>query len=82
MLIALDYGKTYTSDPFLWEKFIACAKERGHEVVCVTMRAEKHGAGGISVEVIYTDGEKKLPYMTRLGRKVDIWIDDWPSTIG
>jgi hypothetical protein len=80
MLIALDFGKTYSRDPELWNKFIADANARGHEVVCVTLRDLEY-AVTMPCKVIYTAGEKKLKYMTKLGRSVDIWIDDWPATI-
>jgi len=78
MLIALDYGQTYNRAPALFDKFIALAVADGHEVICVTMRDQPPI---MPCEVIHTCGEKKLQYMTRLGRAVDIWIDDWPATI-
>jgi len=78
MLIALDYGQTYNRDSVLFDKFIALAKAAGHEVVCVTMR---DSPPVMPCEVVHTCGEKKLKHMARLGRKVDIWIDDWPATI-
>lgn len=79
MLIALDYGQTYNRDPALFDKFISMAKDAGHEVVCVTLRSP--GTVRIPCEIIYTSGDKKLQHMAKLGRKVDIWIDDWPATI-
>ena len=36
--IGLDYDGTYTVDPDLWLRFVRQAKDRGHEVICVTMR--------------------------------------------
>lgn len=44
LLIALDYDKTYTADPVLWETFIAAAKHRGHSVIIATMRYPEEGA--------------------------------------
>ena len=38
LVISLDYDRTYTADPGLWDQFIALARSRGHEVVCVTGR--------------------------------------------
>jgi hypothetical protein len=81
MLIAIDYGRTYNRDPAMFDKFIDLAKTAGHEVVCVTMRGTDHSFR-MPCEIIYTDGEKKRQHMLRLGRSVDIWIDDWPETIG
>jgi hypothetical protein len=80
MLIAIDYGKTYDRDPALFDKFIVAAKAAGHEVVCVTLRSPAQPTR-IPCEVIYTSGDKKQQHMARLGRRVDIWIDDWPETI-
>lgn len=80
MRIAIDYGNTYSADPVLFAAFISQAKARGHEVVCVTMRGPSEPCS-VPCETIYTDGEKKERFMDRLGRHVDIWIDDLPGTI-
>lgn len=81
MLIAIDYGNTYTADRILFAEFIKLALARGHEVVCVTMRPPS-AICDIPCEVIYTDGRtRKDRVMFELGRHVDIWIDDLPETI-
>ena len=77
MLIALDYDKTYTADPMLWDSFIAQATERGHIVHIVTMR--NHAGEAIldaPAPVIYTDRKAKHRFIN-----ADIWIDDSPHWI-
>lgn len=84
MVIALDYDNTYTEDPELWDTWIEHAKSRGHVVVCVTYRRAhdtvEHPMRGI--EVFYTGGIDKAPFMRDSGLSVDVWIDDWPELIG
>lgn len=86
-LICLDYDKTYTVDPELWQAFIALVKERGHEVICATMRHD-HESGDMAEEIgahvsqiIFTKRAAKGPYLAKLGIKPDIWIDDNPAWI-
>jgi hypothetical protein len=77
MLIALDYDKTYTADPALWDNFIQFAHHRGHEVRIVTMRnADTERIADIGVSVTYTDRKAKRNFI-----KPDIWIDDSPAWI-
>ena len=40
MLIALDFDETYTRDPEFWDIVIANATQRGHAVICATMRKD------------------------------------------
>lgn len=79
-VIALDYDGTYTKDPDLWNWFIASAHERGHRVVCVTMRHE-HEAIEMPCEVFYTGRAAKLPVATRHFGTIDIWIEDQPHRL-
>lgn len=76
MIFALDYDNTYTQDPVLWERFIADAKTRNHEVKIVTMRYPHEEIKNMSVEVIYTSRKAKNSALT-----ADIWIDDSPHYI-
>ena len=80
MLIAIDHDRTYTADSALWDAFMADAANRGHEVVCVTMR-HPHEAIRMPVEVIYTARQAKAKHMNDIGRMPDIWIDDSPLWI-
>lgn len=76
MIIALDYDKTYTADPALWDDFIQSAKDRGHSVKIVTMRYASEPIESVSVDVVYTSRKAKATVF-----KADIWIDDSPSWI-
>lgn len=78
MRIALDYDGTYTADPGLWDAFIGLAKNRGHEVVCVTMRNVNELPEPIGLTFYFTDRKAKVPAMAAEGVKIDIWIDDNP----
>ncbi len=80
MRVSLDYDGTYTRDPDLWNAWINLAKERGHEVICVTMRYP-HEEITPPCEVVYTSRKAKAEFMSALGRYPDIWIDDMPHFI-
>jgi hypothetical protein len=84
MLIALDYDKTYTADPVLWQRFIATAKERGHSVIVATMRFPQEGAeidkalGSMVDGIVYTSRKAKYDGLQAQGFSPSIWIDDSP----
>ena len=83
--IGLDYDKTYTADPALWEEFIHNATLRGHRVWIVTARRDTEENRGIvvvpSATVVFT-GLAAKPWFMQHKRdvKIDIWIDDDPLT--
>lgn len=86
MLIALDFDDTYTKDPYLWDDFINNAKNRGHKVICVTMRFEEEGKEviesiGRRCNIIFTERQSKEKFLKKMGIKPDIWIDDSPFWI-
>jgi hypothetical protein len=87
MRIALDYDKTYTADPEMWDCFITLAKSHGHSVEVVTMRRREWSEAipeqlsERASRVEYTDRKAKKPHMEALGRPVDVWIDDMPQFI-
>ena len=76
MFLALDYDKTYTTDPVLWDTFIQMAEDRGHVVKIVTMRRPDETIIDPPVEVIYTSRQAKSKVIF-----ADIWIDDSPHWI-
>lgn len=39
-IIVIDFDGTYTADPELWDVFLVAARERGHKIICATMRHE------------------------------------------
>jgi hypothetical protein len=80
MLIALDHDGTYTADPLMWDALIFAALNRGHQVVCVTMRYP-HEQVALPCEVIYTSRKAKAAHMATLGLAPDVWIDDKPQWI-
>lgn len=80
MIIALDYDKTYTADPHMWDIFISVAKERGHKVICITMRYPNELIEIQNIDKIhYTSRKAKLVWAKQNDIKVDIWIDDKPG---
>lgn len=80
MIIALDYDRTYTADKELWDLFIKAAVEKGHKVICLTMRSYPDEKIEIPfVDVTYTDRKAKKRYADENGIHVDIWIDDRPA---
>ena len=76
MLIALDYDKTYTVDPVLWDDFVQIAQNRGHVVKIVTMRRPDEAIIDAPVEVVYTSRKAKAAVVN-----ADIWIDDSPHWV-
>ena len=76
MLIALDWDKTYTLDPELWDAFIVNAQQRGHTVKIVTMRYPHEILQDAPVEVLYTSRGAKAKTISP-----DVWIDDQPHWI-
>ena len=81
-LFGIDYDATYSDDPELFDEFIRLAKSRGHHVVIVTYRDELQPIDIEGIEVFYTSGKHKAPYMRSIGYEPDIWIDDYPELIG
>lgn len=88
MLIAIDFDETLTRDAELWRAFIDLSERLGHRVVCVTARRDTEDnnetidewlrSHGVDVPVYFTALGSKVEHMTRLGLRVDIWIDDDP----
>jgi hypothetical protein len=76
MLIALDYDKTYTADPALWDDFVQSAQDRGHTVKIVTMRTPQEAIDNVPVEIVYTSRKAKSTVVS-----ADIWIDDSPHWV-
>lgn len=87
MNIGLDFDKTYTLDPELWNAFIVAARARGHQVICVTMRYHQEGddvrmmLGDLVDDIIFTKRKAKSPYVDNRGLQIDVWIDDSPHWI-
>lgn len=85
MKIAIDYDRTYTADPELWDYFINFARLGFHELAFVTVcpeRADISARANVwGIKAIFTAGEQKQPHCERIGWVPDIWIDDDPVSI-
>lgn len=87
MLLALDYDETYTRDPIFWDQVIKLATQRGHSIICATMRYEREGADVVrdlahQVEAIVFTGRKaKFGAVYDAGYMPSVWIDDSPNWI-
>lgn len=77
MIFSLDYDKTYTEDPKLWDKFVEMATTAGHSVVCLTMR-HPHETIVMPCPVVYTCRKAKKLFADANGIRIDVWIDDSP----
>lgn len=85
MNIALDYDRTFTEDPYLWDFFVGMCLHRGHAVYIVTAR-HKHEVLELEtprgVPVIFTGRKMKERHcLDEHGIKIDVWIDDMPGMI-
>lgn len=88
MLISLDYDKTWTTAPALWEGMVKTFKAANHRFVCVTSRAateankkELAGSIGKHMPIVYCNHQPKVEEANKAGYQPDIWIDDRPETI-
>lgn len=94
-VIAVDFDKTFTSDIEFWRLFIAQAVRRGHTVICVTGRTDSERSRNEMralfgdyvfsklAALIFCDHSPKRDTAKRLHNwDVDIWIDDFPESIG
>lgn len=87
MLIAIDYDDTWSRDPEFWRGVCTLAEQRGHTVIGVTAREEdEHGdmcQHYFRLRRFHTAGKAKRKFVEeRMGRPVDVWIDDSPEFIG
>ena len=87
MLLALDFDETYTRDPEFWNRVILYAKDRGHTVICATMRYEHEGKDVIDAlesrveKIIFTGRKAKHGAVYAAGYMPSVWIDDSPHWI-
>jgi hypothetical protein len=87
MIVALDFDDTYNLDPEFWSSFIDLAENKGHQVILATYRHETLDWDplmedlGKRIQMFFTDGKAKRPFLKDLGLEVDIWIDDNPFSI-
>jgi len=86
MHIAIDFDKTYTSDPILWDSFIEMCHTKGHVVICATMRHDNEEEApavrdsiGKLCKCIFTGRKAKKPFLQEMGYNISIYIDDTPE---
>lgn len=84
MLICIDYDDTYTADVYMWNSIIQVMQRNGHEVICCTMRYPLEGEEvnksiGQYCRIYFSSRKAKKTYLTEIGVKPDIWIDDRPE---
>src|SRR5688572_11205975 len=90
MKIALDYDKTYSAAPEMWERLIAIMEEEGHEVRIVTARDERYdrtapllNLEGRGHTIVWTRGCAKRWWCQHFAPDFvpDVWIDDKPESV-
>lgn len=88
--ISLDFDRTWTAAPDLWEAFTRLAKGNGHSVVIITRRADtqsnrleiERATWGLGLDaILFTDGGQKRDAAKAAGISVDVWVDDFPEGI-
>lgn len=87
MVISIDYDKTWSADPGLWQQFARSASSRGHVVLLITNRTPQLSAevylhaGNYVRQVIFAGPGPKKDAARLHGYDVDVWIDDKPKTV-
>lgn len=89
--IALDFDGTFTADPEMYADYIRLARERGHQVFCVTCRRdtsenrdmilEFFERYGLRVTTLFTGLRSKMQFCKEAGIRIDNWWDDDPETL-
>ena len=84
--LSIDYDKTWSADPALWQQFARSASSRGHIVLLVTNRSSGSAevireSGPYVHRVIMAGPMPKREAAARHGYTVDVWIDDRPETV-
>jgi hypothetical protein len=87
----IDLEGVITADPYLFKEIISLIEAQGHTAIIVTGRSglepwksqteaylKNHG---ITIPIVYSDGEWKRIAASQAGYEVDIWIDDNPEGI-
>lgn len=86
LIIGIDYDGTFADDPVGWTEVIKLMEARGHKFICVTGRS-KEMAGSVYedinglIPIVFAGKDWKKVAAERHGWKIDIWIDDMPSSV-
>lgn len=86
MTIAIDYDKTWTEDPHMWNKVSKLMISYNHRVIIATGRKDfgddmKRGLEGANLPIVFCGDKTKRQGCLERGFKVDVWIDDMPAMI-
>lgn len=85
MNISLDYDGTYSLEPKTWDKVIDILKKANHNVYCITKRYEYLAddiKNSLDIPIIFVPkGKSKSRMAIENGIKIDVWIDDRPTSI-
>lgn len=88
MNIALDFDRTYTLEPEMWDALIRAAAAKGHKVYIVTQRYEDSEAIGEGAfegmpiaGIIYCNRQPKAAVVNKRNLHIAVWIDDNPWSI-
>ena len=86
LIISVDYDGTYSAAPSTFDMIITEFQANGHTCIIVTARdKDLHPVNvntNLALDVYYTSGELKDPFMAAKGIEVDIWIEDRPQSVG
>lgn len=83
-MIAVDYDKTYNSNPALYSHILELINAYGEQAVIVTCRydsPEERIKDYMPCKVYYTNRMAKRTFMESIGIPIAIWIDDNPASI-
>lgn len=86
-VVALDYDGTASLDVIAWRRICTTLRDRGFDVMIVTMRMAHHldeverDFGEYVSRIIHTSHRAKLPFVRALGINPSIWIDDCPHFV-
>lgn len=89
MIVSLDFDDTFTADPETWTKVVNALTQAGHEVICISGRANNDEnkidlRSNLPKQItrIYLCGDLSKKHYSEINSlQVDVWIDDSPSRI-
>lgn len=88
MLVAIDFDDTFTADSKAWRAVIEVLRATGHQVICVSARADSErdreelkAALPKGVHILLSEQCPKRVFAMRHGYDVDIWIEDTPLAV-
>lgn len=86
-IVAIDFDETITDNESCWLSVMTTLEKFGYQVIVVTYRKPDAWPEDLQFlvnkgyKVYFTGQVSKQKFMSDLGIKVDIWIDDEPKSI-